>query len=82
MPSVIRYVVTHINKDGMRTLAHAQQGRNTYETPEAAQAWINAAKANNTVATLQSVYPNPDSLEVRPCECYPGHFDPKGIYFE
>lgn len=79
--SVTRYVVTHVNKDGWRTLAHAQQGRCTYETPEAAQAWIDAARAN-TGNNLQSVYPSPDSLEVRPCECWPVHFDPKGIWFD
>jgi len=79
--SVTRYVVTHVNKDGMRTLAHAQQGRCTYATPEEAQAWIDAARAN-TSNNLQSVYPRPDTLEVRPCECWPVHFDPKGVWFD
>lgn len=76
---VIRYVVTHL-ADGVRTLAHACQGRYTYATPEEAQAWIDAAMKNNTEARLKQFYGLP--LEVRPCKCWPGHFDPKGIYFD
>lgn len=79
---VIRFVVTHVNKDGDRVLAHAAQGRNTYATETEAQAWITAARANNHPDTLKGVYPDPDSLAVRLCECWPVHFDPKGIYFD
>ncbi len=31
-----RYVVTRIDRNGMRTLTHAAQGRETYATPEEA----------------------------------------------
>jgi hypothetical protein len=78
----IRYVVTYINKDGVRELAHAMQGRHTYETPEAAQAWIDAATQNNSADTLRSVYGNVSKLAVRPCHCWPVHFDPIGRYFD
>ena len=44
----IRYVATRINSDGVRQLASAMQGRHTYATPEEAQAWIDAVKANNS----------------------------------
>ena len=77
---VTRYVITHIGKDGLRTLAQACQGRNTYATPEEAQSMIDAMMKNNSMDTLKSVFNLP--LEVRPCECYPKHFDPKGIYFD
>jgi hypothetical protein len=78
--SVTRYVATHAGHDGLRTLATAAQGRYTYATPEEAQAWIDAAMKNNSRDVLESVYVLP--LEVRACECWPGHFDPKGIYFD
>lgn len=78
----MRYVVTFVNRDGMRALAHAAQGRCTYETPEEAQAWIDAARVNNSADTLTSVYGTPDTLDVRPVACWPGHFDPVGIYFD
>ncbi len=80
MDTVKRYVVTHINKDGMRTLASAQQGRNTYATQEEAQKHLDAMLSNNSMDTLRSVYGFP--LEVRECECYPNHFDPIGIWFD
>jgi hypothetical protein len=80
MDTVTRYVVTHIGRNGLRTLAHAAQGRHTFETAQAAQEWIDAALAVNSGDTLASLYGLP--LEVRPCECYAGHFDPVGVYFD
>jgi hypothetical protein len=78
--SVIRYVVTHVNKNGDRTLFDACQGRYTYKTQEEAQARADAFLANR--ANLASAIPNPNSLAVRACACWPGHFDPKGVWFD
>lgn len=78
--AVTRYVVTHIGRGGLRTMAHAAQGRNTYATPQEAQAWIDAAMKNNSKERLENLYGLP--LEVRPCQCYTGHFDPVGVYFD
>jgi hypothetical protein len=79
---VIRYVVTHINQDGMRTLCGPAQGRNTKETAAEAQDHLDAMMQNNRLEgnLLAGVYGLP--LEVRPVKCYPGHFDPMGIYFD
>ena len=79
---VIRYVVTHINKDGMRTLCGPAQGRLTKETAEEAQALLDAIMKNNRMEgeLLAGVYGLP--LEVRPVKCYPGHFDPMSVYFD
>ncbi len=78
--SVIRYVATRLNADGDRVLAVAAQGRNTYATEQEAQAWIDAVKSNNNADSI--AFLRAETLEVRPCECWPGHFDPKGIYFD
>jgi len=77
---VIRYVVTHIGKDGMRTLIGPAQGRCTYATQEQAEEYKTAVLSNNSMDTLKSMYGFP--LEVRPCRCWPLHFDPKEIYFD
>jgi hypothetical protein len=79
---VIRYVVTHIGKHGMRTLCGPAQGRFTKETAEAAQSLLEDMMKNNRMEgeLLAGVYGLP--LEVRPVKCYPGHFDPMGIYFD
>lgn len=81
--TVTRYVATYINRDGMRALMRPAQGRNTYATPEEAQAWIDAVftSGNNSADTLRSVWGDDPRCEVRPCECYAGHFDPVGVYF-
>lgn len=78
--TVKRWVITHINKDGMRTLATAQQGRCTYATKEEAQAWIDAVMSNNSMDTIKSVFGLP--LEPRECDCWAGHFDPVGVWFD
>lgn len=80
---VTRYVATYVGKDGLRTLMTAAQGRHTHDTPESAQGWINAvtAPSTNHPDTLKSVYGEDPRFEVRPCECWAGHFDPVGVYF-
>jgi hypothetical protein len=80
--SVIRYVITYKRPGESRTLIGPAQGRNTYATPEEALALLQAMHANNPRSLLASVYGDPDSLQVRACECYPVHFDPIGRYFD
>ena len=79
---VIRYVVTHMGKDGLRTLCGPAQGRLTKETREEAQELLDNMMANNRMENglLAGVYGPP--LEVRAAKCYPGHFDPIGVYFD
>ncbi len=81
---VTRFVATHVNRDGMRTLTQGAQGRYTYETPDTAQEWIDAAIKTNSPDTLASIYGAQaiNTFEVRPCECWPVHFDPKGVWFD
>jgi hypothetical protein len=77
------YAITHIDKDGMRTLTRANQGRNHFETTEEAQHAIDMMIANNPKDSLESIWgPNAvNSLEVRPTLCY-DHGDAVAIYFE
>lgn len=81
---VTRYVATVIDREGMRTLMTAQQGQYTYATVEECQQWIDAVIRNNSVELFTSVWGQQaiGTIEVRPCKCYPGHFDPVGIYFK
>jgi len=82
--TVTRFVVTHVNTHNMRSMTFAHQGRNTHATREEAEAnmaaVLNGANGNDIpgVYGAQSV----DTFEVRPVECYPGHFDPITRYFE
>jgi hypothetical protein len=75
---VTRYVVTHIGQYGMRTLAEGAQGRWTYATLDEAQRHIDDMMSNNSMDTLKSLFGLP--LQAMPCKCWPGHFDPIGIY--
>ena len=81
--SVTRYVVTHINTKGMRTLTLGAQGRYTYATRAEAASMMDAilTGANNDIPGVygkQAV----GTFEVRPVECHPGHFDPKTRWFD
>ena len=82
MTSVTRYVATYINKDSMRMLMNSAQGRYTYATAAEAQEWIDAVTKVNSADTIRSFWGDNPCFEVRPCDCWPGHFDPKGIYFD
>lgn len=79
---VTRHVVTHIDQKGMRTLCGPAQGRHTYATAQEAQSLLESMMANNQMSgdLLAGVYGLP--LEVRPVECYSGHFDPVRVYFD
>lgn len=79
---IIRYVVTHIDEDGMRTLCGPAQGRLTNAAPEEAQVLLDNIIKNNRLemnGRIGGVYGLP--LEVRPVKCYPGHFDPMQKFF-
>ncbi len=81
---VIRYVVTNLMglpPDGapVRTLTFPAQGRYTYATHADAQAQLDLFKPGLRQKILGD---RADTLEVRPCKCWPGHFDPRGIYFD
>lgn len=78
---VRRWVVTHIGRDGLRTLTHTAQGRETFATREEAQAWIDAAK-ENTPSQLASVVGDVSTLRPIEIECWPAHLDPKGTVFD
>ena len=79
--SVTRYVVTHIGRNGLRTLTFGAQGRWTFATQEEAQARLDVLLSSNRGGKLTEVF-GVSAFEVRPCACWPGHFDPKGIYFD
>ena len=76
---MIRYAITHVNRDGMRGLTRANQGRNHFDTREAAEGFIAAMKRNNSPGILLQMYN--DTLEVREVDCYE-HGDAKGVWFE
>lgn len=77
--TVTRYVVTHIGIDGLRTLTFGAQGRNTHATREEAQQRLEEFEPELRAKVLHD---KADTLEVRECECWAGHFDPCGIYFD
>lgn len=81
-PVEVRYVVTHVGGDGLRTLLDPAQGRYTFATEAEAKARTDALLANNDPEFLKGIFGDLSKIEVRPCECWPGHFDPIGVYFD
>lgn len=76
----IRFVLTHVNRSGVRTLLQAQQGRYTYATAEEAQALLDAIRPS--YAARPETDFDAATMEVRPVECWPVHHDPKRIWFD
>ena len=79
---VMRYVATYVNARGQRTLMNAAQGRYTCATPEDAQARIDAVTKNNSADTIRQLWGDDPRFEVRPCPCWPNHFDPQTMWFD
>lgn len=75
-----RYAITHIGKDGLRTLSLRNQGRHHYDTRSAAEKALEVFRGPNgliKVLTPEQVA----TLEVRAVQCY-DHGDAVGIYFD
>ncbi len=80
---VVMYAVTHINKDGMRTLSFGNQGRNHYSTGEGAASRLQTLMIANSSERVASTWGAQavGTFAVRPVVCY-HHGDAKGIYFD
>lgn len=82
--TVTRYAVYRpCGGPGTMILAEPAQGRNTYATREEASAMARTMAENNGTDRVRSVFGcDPGELIALPVECWPGHFDPVGIYFD
>jgi hypothetical protein len=80
--TVTRYVLSRIDKDGMRIMVYAVQGRNTHATRNEAEIQLKFLLENNSKERLTEVFGERaiGTFEVSAIECYPGHFDPIGCY--
>ena len=77
---LIRFTVTFVNKEGWRTLAMQNTGKNHYETRELAQKLLDSMLRVNSVDTLNQVFGVNPRFEVREVECY-AHGDAKTCWF-
>jgi len=79
--TVTRYVLTCVWNPGEgRQLFEAMQGRFTHGEREACEERRASFLENGSLA---SHYPHAaETLEVRPVQCWPGHFDPITRWFE
>ncbi len=76
-----RFVITHVNdKDGLRRLTFAKDGRDTYETREAADAALVAFRGPRGLPKVLSVA-ELATLLVLDVECY-DHGDPVAYYHQ
>lgn len=76
---VIRYAITHVQRDGLRTLTFANQGRHHYETRAAADAALDAFRPS--LATRMPGGADPATLKVCAVVCY-DHGDAIGTYVD
>jgi len=79
--SVVRYVPTYVNSGGLRTLMLPAQGRFTFSSREGAQNCLDAIIGGHNGDRIKIWGENPQ-FEVRMCECWPVHFDPKSRWFD
>jgi len=77
------YQVTYVQKDGLRTLMGAAQGRLMHHSREAAEEFLVALLQNNAEDRLVSVFGEQarGTFRVDAFECY-DHGDPVSIYVD
>jgi hypothetical protein len=78
---ITRYAITHIDKDGMRTLAFTNQGRNHYDTAADANKALTDMNQSNSPHALSQHFSNPNTLRVDPINCHQSG-DAIGIYVD
>lgn len=76
------FAITHLNRDGVRQLTRANQGRNHFASEADAERYLALFKQSNE-ASLAQVFGQQavDTFAVRPVKCYE-HGDAVGIYFD
>jgi len=72
------FAITHVNRNGMRTLTFANQGRNHYDNAQTAQQALWDYQADLRAKLLGEAA---DTLEVRPVLCY-DNGDAVGVWFD
>lgn len=75
----ILYAITHVNKDGFRILTFTNQGRNHFESREAAERKMKPYKAVDSELRSKILGDLADTLEVWAIKCY-DNGDAAGIY--
>jgi hypothetical protein len=88
----VRWAVTVMGRDGLRTLMSANQGRNFRDDQRSAQIYLEAVTGNNSRDTLRQLYGDNPGFQVRPVECWvmrDGNGNPtgetgdaRGVYFD
>lgn len=67
-----RFAITHVNRDGLRVLTFANQGRNHYDDQADAVRRLASFLQSNPEQTLRDIYGDQaiGTFEVTPVECY------------
>lgn len=80
----IRYVISRIDKDGLRVMIGPQQGRSTFATTQVADEYLKEVLKNNSEETLINIFGQQaiGTFRMSAIECWPGNNDPKGIYIQ
>ena len=79
---VIRYIISNIDKDDMRSMTYPCQGRNTRGSKQEAQKDLQDFLSANTEDQIVRIFGKQaaGTFEVSAVECYDGHFDPVGVF--
>lgn len=66
----LKFALTFVNSQGLRVLAHANDGRMTWKTKKEGEAYLNNMLKNNSKETLESIFGENPKFEVREVVCY------------
>jgi len=66
----IKFALTFINSEGLRVLAHQNDGRMTWKTKKEGEIHLNNMITNNSKDTIKSIFGENPKFEVKEVVCY------------
>jgi hypothetical protein len=66
----LKFALTFVDSQGLRVLAHANDGRRTWKTKKEGETHLTNMLKNNDKETLESIFGENPQFEVREVVCY------------
>ena len=66
----IKFALTFINSEGLRVLAHQNDGRMTWNTKKQGDKYLESMLKNNSEDTIKSIFGENPQFQVKEVVCY------------
>ena len=68
--TLTKFALTFVNKDGLRVLAHANNGRHFWTTKQEGFNWLKLMYKNTSLDTIKQVFGDKPKFKINQIVCY------------